>query len=54
MGLDAQVPVSVLGLPIVGDVQAAIILPLKNGVEEGEATIVLPLNGELDGWPHTV
>ena len=58
VGSEVQVLVSVWGLPVDGDIQAAILSPLEQSVEKGQASILLHLNSEPDGWwsrsPSTV
>ena len=54
MGPEVQVLVCVHGLPVDSDFQVAIIFPLEQGVEKGEAPFLLHFHSELDGWPHTV
>ena len=49
VGLEVQVVVSVGGLPVDNDVQATILSPPKKGVQECEHSILLYLDGELDG-----
>ena len=48
-----QVLVSVCGLPVDGDIQAAILSPLYQGGEKGQASILLHLHREPDGWSYT-
>ena len=46
--------VSVCGLPVGSHIQAAILSPLKQGVEKGQASILLHLHSEHDGQSYTV
>ena len=46
--------VSVGGLPVDSDVQAAVFLLSEKGVQEWEHPIFLYLESELDGESHTV
>ena len=54
VGVEVQVPVCVCRFPVDGDVQAAITLPLKQGVKKGEPSVLLHFHSEPDGWSHTV
>ena len=55
MGPEVQVPVCVRGLPVDSDIQVAVIFPLEQGIEKGEAPFFLHFHSELDThWPHTV
>ena len=51
---EVQVPVRVRGLPVDSDIQVAVIFPLEQDVEKGEAPFLLHFHSELDEWPHTV
>ena len=51
---EVEVAVCVSGLPVYTEVKAAILPPLYAGVQEWEGTILLLLNGELDGGLNTV
>ena len=44
----------VCGLPVDGDIQAAIISPLEQGAKKGEASILFHIPSELDECYHTV
>ena len=48
------VAVCVCRFPVDGGIQAAIIPPLEQGVEKGEASVLLYLHSVADGWSHTV
>ena len=50
VGVEVQVPVHVCWFPVDGDVQAAIILPLEQGVKNGESSAFPHLHSEPDGW----
>ena len=54
VGLEAQVAVSVGGLPVDSDVQATILPLAEEGVQEWEHSNLLYLDSELDGGSHTV
>ena len=54
VGVEVKVPVCVCGFPVDGDVQAAIIPPLEQGVKKGESSVLLHLHSEPDGWSHAV
>ena len=43
VGVEVQVPVCVRRFPVDGDVQAAIIPPLEQGVKKGESSVLLQL-----------
>ena len=49
VGLEVQVVVSVGGLPVDSDVQAAVLLLSEKDVQEWEHSIFLYLQSELDG-----
>ena len=52
--MEVQVPVCVRRFPVDGDVQAAIIPPLEQGVKKGESSVLLHLHSEPDGRSHIV
>ena len=54
VGLEVQVAVGVRGLPVHRGVNAAIILPPEQDVQEREGSILLDLYCELDGWTKAV
>ena len=54
VGVEVQVPVFVRRFPVDGDVQAAIVPPLEQGVKKGESSVLLHLHSEPDGRSRIV